>query len=365
MIYRSMKTKIYPNNKMNTLLTKWIGVARLTRNDCLAKLIKEHKSNKTLNYFGLNKWWNSIKHEKYPFVKDVSKHVQESKIWDLYNEFKKVYERKGQYPKFAVKNLHDNFKLNGSEILIDNKMLILPKGIKIKMGRPLRWDPIKLFSVTISKKANNWYASFKVGLKEKINYNAKGIIGVDIGISTLATLSNGEKFVNPKAEKMFRNKIAYLSRSLSKKQKYSRNWYKEKNRLANTHIKMANIRKDNIDKLTSNLSNRFDIIALEKLKVNELLKNNPLAKYIYDASFSEISKQLCYKANKIIYVSPYYPSSQICSNCKAINKQVKNLNIREWKCVKCGAVHDRDINAARNILVEANHKVKPVRNVSF
>jgi putative transposase len=197
-------------------------------------------------------------------------------------------------------------------------------------------------------------------IKQKSINTAMGAVGIDLGVSTLATLSTGEKFYNPKAEKIYRKKIAYLSRSLSRKKKYSRNWYKAKRKLAKTYMRLTNVRKDAINKMTANISSKYEIIALERLHIKEMLKNNKLAKYISDASLYEVRKQLEYKAKKVKYVNRYYPSSQICSICNRRNEEVKSLSVREWTCPKCGTKHDRDVNAARNILVAAGHKVKPV-----
>lgn len=359
-VYRAMKTKIYPNKQQKILLTKAIGVARLTKNVCLDKLKKDYKNNIKHNYFSINKWWNSIKKIEYPFVNEVSKFIQEYAIRDLDKLVKKVYDGKNDFPDFVKKGENDSFKITGSAFFFIGKIINLPKGLSIKMGRSLRWEPLRIFNVTISKKGGEWFAAIQMLIKQKSINTAMGAVGIDLGVSTLATLSTGEKFSNPKAEKIYRKKIAYLSRSLSRKKKYSRNWYKAKRKLAKTYMRLTNVRKDAINKMTANISSKYEIIALERLHIKEMLKNNKLAKYISDASLYEVRKQLEYKAKKVKYVNRYYPSSQICSICNRRNEEVKSLSVREWRCPKCGTKHDRDVNAARNILVAAGHKVKPV-----
>lgn len=189
--------------------------------------------------------------------------------------------------------------------------------------------------------------------------NIEESVGVDLGIKDLVILSDGTKYQNPKSEKKFREKIKRLNRSLSNKVYGSKNWHKTKKELSVMHHNVTNVRKDVIHKITTEISNKYNLIVLEDLKIKTMQKDKNYAKYLYDASLYSIRKFFEYKANKVKYVSTYYPSSQICSSCNFRNEKLSDVKIRYWECPRCKTIHDRDINAAKNILVAASHEFKP------
>ena len=211
-------------------------------------------------------------------------------------------------------------------------------------------------SLTVSRKADRWFVSFNVELTpERLNaYKLENqeSIGIDLGINKLVTLSNGKSFDGPKPLKYYLKKVKRLSRNLSKKVKGSKNREKAKLKLSRLHLKISNIRKDSLHKITSYLVENYGVICMEDLNVKGMMKNHKLAKAISDMGFGEFKRQLEYKVKlrngRVLYVDRFYPSSKTCSECG--NKKDKmSLSEREYECEKCGVVLDRDINAAINI----------------
>ena len=215
---------------------------------------------------------------------------------------------------------------------------------------------LKIYNITISKTSSGkYYASISAEVYipcfEKTNQN----VGIDLGLKDYLILDTGEKIKNPRILKYLEKRYRKLAKSLSRKVKGSANYQKAKLKLARFHERVINIRKDFLHKLSTKLIKSYDIICIENLNIKGLMKSK-LAKSFQDVSLYEFIRQLEYKAKwygkTISKVDRFYPSSQLCSNCGFKNKDVKNLNIREWICPVCGTHHDRDINSAINILHE-------------
>ena len=206
-------------------------------------------------------------------------------------------------------------------------------------------------NVTLSKRANRWFISFKYDLDNKITPNLAPKVGVDVGINSLATCSNGKIFANPKAYRKQKKKLARLQKSVSQKVKGSNNRKKAIAKLARCHKKIADIRKDNLHKITTYLAKNHSEVVIEDLNVAGMLKNHKLASAIADCGFFEFKRQLLYKCwrygSNLIIVDKWYPSSQICSNCGA--RQKMPLKERVYKCSNCDNQIDRDLNASKNI----------------
>jgi putative transposase len=212
----------------------------------------------------------------------------------------------------------------------------------------------KILSATISRTADRWFVAVVVDTDQTLTRPAEnqGVIGVDLGVTTLATLSNGQKVIGPKAHKAELKRLAQLHRRLSRKVKFSANWRKAKAKLARLHARIANVRKDSTHKLTSDLARRFHTIGIEDLNVRGMVRNRSLARAVSDMSFFEFRRQLEYKTamrgGLVVVADRWYPSSKTCSGCGDVIDALP-LAIRHWDCPACGAHHDRDLNAAINL----------------
>ena len=343
---RAHKIRIYPNNVQRSALSRHCGCARLAYNVCLAKWNEDYANEIMHNYYSIKKWFNSVKGEKYPFVYEVSKWACEAAIADLSSAFKRFFTKQNEHPTFHKKGIHDSFRIDGSVIKFDGNMLYLPKGLCLRMAETLRYEPIKIYNVTISKTANRWFASVQCEVPESEN-QAEGAVGVDLGINQHATLSDGTVYENIKIEREYRRKLARAQRSLHRKQKGSKNRRKAQKRLATIYWRMANKRNDNIHKFTATVTQRYAIVCLENLNVSGMVKNHYLAKAMSDVSLGEVKRQFEYKAKETRFVGRFEPTSKPCCECGKVHDMP--LHIRQMIC-ECGNNKNRDHNAAINIL---------------
>ena len=359
---RAHKTRIYPNNVKASKLLQHCGISRLTYNVCLAKWNEDYKRGVKHNYYTIKKWWNSIKREEFPFAYDVSKWCQEAAIKDLDGAFKKMFKKQNKHPRFHKKGVHDSFRIDGSVIKIDGKYLHLPKGITLRMAEPLRYEVTKINNVTVSRTADMWFVSISCEIPDIPRESQSGEVGIDLGIKTLAVLSDGTVYENHQALKKFEKKMTRLQRSLSRKKKGSNNRKKAKNKVARCHYKISCLRKDVTHKMTTDIANSYGMVYLEDLNVKGMVKNRKLAKALSNVSFGEIRRQLEYKTN-VMVVDRFAPTSKTCSNCGYV--QDMPLSKRTYDCPSCGISLDRDLNAALNIkkLGQALSKVTPVERV--
>ena len=367
-----------PNNTQATHLKKACGVARFSynwalsewkkqyeqdkqyRDDCLNKgiPIDETKLNKPTQG-KLRKQLNSIKRQQFPFMLEVTKCSPQLAIMQLGDAFKRFFKGESKYPQFRKKGVNDRFSLSNDQFRIDGKRIKIPNLGWVKMRENLRFDG-KILSAKVFTKGGKWFVSVAVELDEiqKPLPKTGKSVGLDLGITDLATLSDGTKIQAPKPLKNKLKKLQRLSKSLSRKQKGSNNCAKAKTKLSRLYYKISNIRKDFLHKLTTDLVKKFDVICLENLNIKGMVKNRKLSRAISDLGFYEFKRQLIYKANQwgktVKEVDRFYPSSKTCHCC---NHKVDNLplSVRNWQCPSCNTNHDRDINASVNIL---NHATK-------
>lgn len=375
-IFKAYKFRLYPDNNQAIFINKTLGSSRFVYNYYLNLKQKEYQTNKNkISCYDCIKDLKSLG-VTYPWLKEIDSTALRTSLFDLDDAFKRFFKQQTSFPNFKKKNTKNSYRTSNMKseykgkqyesIKLDliNKMITLPKLKEVKIRGYRNISSIKgnIKSATISKEASGKYY-VSVLIEQDIivsKKETKTIVGIDLGIKDLVITSSNEKYENPKAINKYENRIKRLQRLLSKKQKQSNNYKKLRQKIAISYSKLKNTRTHAIHQITNKLIKENDIIVSEKLKVTEMTKNHHLSKKILDACFSEITRQLEYKSKwkntTYIQIDSYYPSSQTCSRCNYKNKKLKDLSIRKWECEKCHTVHDRDYNAAENILFEGLKK---------
>lgn len=387
---KSYKFRIYPNKEQQSLIQKTFGSVRFVYNHFLSEQMGQYKcSNTHLSYCQMSKDLTSLKQEL-EWLKESDKWALQNTLKDLDFAYKMYFSmmKKSNYvryskellehlkrigkaptlymsnghPKFKKKkNHHNSYKTtytNGS-IEVKNNHIKLPKlgWVRYRDKQSIQG---RILNATISQSpSGKYYCSVcctDVEV-EKLPKTGKNI-GIDLGIKDFAALSTGvdDKIGNPKYLKKSLVKLKKLQKALSRKTIGGANWRKNRVKIARLQEYIANQRKDFLNKLSSKLIQNYDVICIEDLQVQNLVKNHKLAQSISDVSWSEFIRCLDYKAEwygkTISKVDKFYPSSQLCHICGHKNPEVKDLKVREWICPNCGEKHDRDYNAALNILNE-------------
>ncbi|ELR98299.1 RNA-guided endonuclease TnpB family protein [Gloeocapsa sp. PCC 73106] len=350
MSLKSFKTTLILNNKQATLASKHAGVARHAYNWGLATCFETIDNNQLLpSSIDLHKKLVAEVKSVYEWYYEVSKCAPQQALRNLHQAFMNWWKHQHcQKPKFKKKGIRDSFYLEGAIKISGNK-------IKLPIFGWITADEILPSvipkNVTISKRASKWFISFKYELENKPTPKTSPIIGVDVGINSLATCSDGTVFANPKAYRKAKKRLARLQRALSRKQKGSNNRKRALGRLQKAHYRVANIRKDTLHKITTHLAKNHSEVVIEDLNVSGMLKNHRLASAIADCGFYEFVRQLEYKCewygSTLTRVDRFFPSSQLCSNCG--HKQKMPLSQRVYQCGNCGTTLDRDLNASINI----------------
>ncbi len=370
---RAYKFRLYPTKDQEILIMKTFGCARFIYNISLAK----KKINNKLSCYDLIKEIPSL-YEEYPFLKEVDSCSLRCAIFNLDNAYQRYYKRLGEYPKFKKKGYRDSYRTNyitseykgkkyeNIKIDLNNKIITLPKikEVSIKGYRKLENINGRIINATITKEGRRYYVS--VVVEEQVvlpDKKEEYAVGIDIGVKSLVVTSEGNSYGNPRYNEKYEKRIKKLQKELSRKVKGSNNYKKTKIKLSEVYRKLANARKKMVEEIVNKVTKYNDIIITEKLKVKEMLekkdktmKNKNLRKSITNATFGLIIRKIeekCKMLNKeFIQVDQYYPSSQICNRCGNIDKSMKDLSKREYKCSKCGIEIDRDINASLNIEYE-------------
>lgn len=356
------KFRLYPNQEQKQLFAKTFGCSRAIWNMMLADKIKHYEETKET----LHNTPAQYKKE-FPWLKEVDSLALANVQLNLQTAYKNFFRSGFGFPKFKKKNHRQSYKTNNQKgsITLENGRIKLPKigWVSVKAHRQTK-GIIK--SVTISMTpTEKYYVSIlcetEIAPLPKINSS----VGIDLGLSDFAILSTGEKignrrFLNRLSSKLAKEQKILSRRALAAKKERrklsdSKNYQKQRMKVAKIHEKIANQRKDFLNKLSTNLIKNHDVICIEDLSSKNLMKNRKLAKSISDVSWSAFVRMLEYKANwyekQVSKISRWYPSSQICSDC-GFSSGKKPLSVREWTCTNCGSHHDRDINASINILNE-------------
>lgn len=351
---RSHKIRLCPNNKQTTRLTQSCGVARFAYNWALNEWGRQYNEGLKPSEMSLRKQLNAIKREEFPWMMDVSKCAPQEAIINLGGAFKNFFAGRARYPRFKKKGHRDSFKISSGVFEVKEFKLRIPKIGLVKMRENLRYSG-RPVSVTISRIADTWHAAIAVETTDlPVKCESQAAVGVDLGIKMLATFSDDRvSMEGARALKVLLPRLRRLSRSVSRKVKGSSNRKKAVMKLSKLHALIANVRNDSIHKLTTTLTSNYAWIAIEDLNVKGMMSNGKLSKHIADGAFFEVRRQLEYKAKlrecHVAIVDRWFPSSKTCSACGYINDFL-TLADREWTCLGCGTFHDRDKNAARNIL---------------
>ena len=379
MTIKAFKFRIYPTKKQAELINKTIGGCRFVFNYSLAaQKTKDSYWNITeemvqQGYFQENNWKgeffnkaNSIKDiaklkKNHDWLKEVDSIALQCAVENLGNGYDKYYKKTGGKPKFkSKKNEIQSYTTkvvkskDNVNIEIIGKRIKLPKLglVKIENSRTINGN-IKRVAVSRTR-SNKYFVSIlcDVDIQELPKVGKK--VGVDVGLKTFAVCSDGYEEENPKHFRKAEKRLAKLQKDLARKEYNSKNYHKNRIMVAKLHEKIANQRMDFLQKFSTKLIRENQSIAIEDLKVKNMLQNHKLAKAISEVSWAEFRRMLEYKAiwygREIIIAPSNYASSQLCSNCGYKNSDVKNLAVRNWTCPQCGVNHDRDINASKNLL---------------
>ena len=370
------KIELDPNHKQATYFAKAAGCARFAYNWALAEWDRQYEAWKNDHSLpkpseaALRRQLNAIKRERYPWMLEVTKCAPQLAIKQLGTAFENFFAGRSRHPKFHRKGVHDRFRISNDLFAVEGRRIRIPKLGWVRMREKLRFSG-KLMSATVSRRGGRWFVSLCIEAEPILRRPAEnqGEVGVDLGVKAFATLSTGEVLEGPKPLKAVLDRVRRLSRSLSRKERYatkvpaadgsvrtvmrdSKNRAKAKRKLSRLYKRIADVRRDFLHKTTTELTRRFHTIVIEDLNVRGMMQNRHLARSIADMGFYEFRRQVEYKAAMrggiVAEADRWYASSKTCSQCGHRMEKLP-LEVRRWRCPCCGAVHDRDVNAARNL----------------
>ena len=378
---RAIKVRIYPNKTQEQTLNKVLGCYRFVYNQMLARKQNIYKADKTnLSVTDLSKWFHGtlLKDEQYAWLKEQNTKVMQQAIRQMDDAYQKFFKQHNGFPKFKTKKdkqsalfplqaISKRNKFNDRKITLTKSL----KDIKFRCS-DLYFKRLQIYKdgircATLSKtKSGNYFLSILVELPQedvvKFGLTNKHV-GIDLGVKDFVITSDGEVFENKHFFKKQEKQVKKLQRQLSRKVKGSNNRKKAQIRIAKLFERITNKKVAYIHYITNELLTYFDTIFMEDLNVKGMMKNHHLAKAIQEVSFYKFKETLVNKAlvndKKVVLIDRFYPSSKTCSQCGYKKRDLK-LSDRFWICPECGEHHDRDINAAMNILLEGQRMLAAV-----
>ena len=354
--------ELQPTRGQLSLLRQHAGAARYAYNWGLQERIKIFKENKGKDRFvsaiDQHKSWNIWKRLNAPWWTEVSKCAPQEALKNLdraFQNFWKACKKKHKvgFPRFKKRGIHDSFTLTGSLRILGKRKIRLPRFGKLRTKESTEKFKGRILSATVSREADRWYVSFSVEVERPDPRPITGpVVGVDVGLNHFATLSDGTKIDAPMPLRASLKRLRRKCRQHSQKQEGSNNRRKSALNLSRLHRRIKNQRKDFLHKLSTRLARTKQAIVVEDLNVRGMSKNRRLSRGILDSGWSAFRRMLEYKTiwygSKLVIADRFYPSSKTCSICD-YKLELLPLYVREWDCPSCGARHDRDINAARNL----------------
>ena len=356
-IHKSYKYRIYPSETQAVLLAKHFGSCRFVFNRFLHTRKEQYAKDKTsLNYYDNAAALTELKKTAdFEWLKEVNSQCLQASLKNLDTAYKHFFKQQNRFPHFKSKYDRQSFKVPQNVSLVGDKLVLrkFREGIKAKVHREMEGKI--LFATVLKSTTGKYYVSLTCEVAHSPHAKTGKSVGVDTGIKELAILSDGSSYENIKSLKTKLKRLKYVQRQLSKKQKGSAARHRQKRKLGVLHEKISNSRKDYLHKVSSEIVKNHDIISIEDLAVKNILKNHCLSQAMSDVSLGAFYAMLEYKAawheRDFVKIDRFFPSSKSCSVCGWVKEDL-TLSIRKWECAACGAHHERDVNAAKNILQE-------------
>ena len=357
MINKTYKLRLFPTKEQEVLLNQHFGHSRWVYNHFLNERKEQYQADKKSdNYYKQAATLTKLKKEEETrWLKEVNSQTLQFALRSLDTAFLNFFRGNAQFPKFKSRKNKNTFTIPQFGVIEEGKINIpkLKDGIKVKLHREVK-GKIGKMNITKTPTGKYYVSIFTEQVIEELPKTNKQV-GIDLGLKDFVITSDNKRFKNNRYTKKYAKQLKKAQQHLSRKQKGSNGFEKQKLKVAKIHEKIASCRLDTLHKVSRQLVNQYDLISVEDLNVKGMIKNHKLSKHIADASWGNFVTLLQYKCNwygkQLIKVNRFFPSSKCCSECGWINQDL-NLSIREWTCNSCGVIHDRDENASRNILKE-------------
>ena len=358
---RTQQIELNPNNKQSTCMSQHCGYARVAFNFALSSFKAGLDNDERRSYIDIKREFNAVKYDKFEWCSTLSQNASKNAIHNLGDAVTRWKKGQNKFPVYKNRSGKCSYQADNGQgtVEVHKKRVNLPKIGWIRLREELRYTG-EITKVVVSKHNDKWFVSITVRRLDSSNYkcqpflfNENPPIGIDVGINTLATCSNGDTYDNPRPLKRYERKLARANRRLSRRQKGSQNWYKAKAMLTSVHTRIGNIREDAHHQATIRIVRKAAAIGIETLKVTNMLKNRKLAKALFDSALGGFLTKLKYKAERrgipITEAPQFFASSKTCGFHCGHKKADLVLSQRTYHCTECGFECDRDLNAAMNL----------------